>query len=57
VTILTDPEVMVVKISSPRVVEEGETVEEGEEPTTEVGAEAEASSDGDAEASEESSDN
>ncbi|HWC29865.1 MAG TPA: 50S ribosomal protein L25 [Dehalococcoidia bacterium] len=53
VTVLTDPEVMVVKISSPRVSEEEEEVAaegeeaaeaaEGEEPTAEGESEAEAS--------------
>ena len=41
VTVLTDPDVMVVKISSPRVAEEGEEAAEGEEaPVTAVGEEA-----------------
>jgi large subunit ribosomal protein L25 len=47
VTVLTDPEVMVVKISSPRVSEEGEEAAEGEEaPVTAVGEEGAAGEEG-----------
>ena len=53
VTILTDPEIMVVKISSPRVAEEEEIAAEAE-PETAVGAEAEAAGEGDGEAPTES---
>jgi len=49
VTILTDPEVMVVKISSPRVAEEEEAAEGEEAAATAVGEEA---AEGEAEASE-----
>jgi large subunit ribosomal protein L25 len=52
VTILTDPEVMVVKISSPRVAEEEEVAAEGEEAVTAVGGEeAAGEGGGDSEAS------
>ncbi len=50
VTVLTDPDVMVVKISSPRVAEEGEEAAAGEEAAGEGGEEA-AGEGGDAEAS------
>jgi large subunit ribosomal protein L25 len=52
VTVLTDPEVMVVKISSPRVSEEGEEAAEGEEaPVTAVGEEGAGEEGGEAEGS------
>ena len=58
VTILTDPEVMVVKVASPRVEEDEEPTEaaEGEEPTAEADGE-EPTAEAGSESSEESSSN